>query len=697
MIGQYLPLVALFLALTAVGAGGAQPPARAALLVNEPPPPRAADAAPAAIGRPGDLRARLARVVPGALGSAALRLDLFPDVSLDADLTRRGRSEQGWTTWSGQVAGDPRSSVTLVGAGRLLQGSVRHGRRAFSIEPLDDDGLHVIREIDLTALGQELPPLVAPTGLLPLYGAAASQPPDDGGTIDLLVVYTAGARMAAGGSEAAVQARIALGVVETNEAYASSGVVQRLRLVGAELVGYRESGDIAFDLQQLTGAGGGELDLVRARRNAVGADLVQLIVGPVSGNACGVAWLMQSPSAAFAPLGFSVTAYGCISPNYTFGHELAHNMGSAHAPEDPNATPAFPFSYGYKHPGALFRTIMAYDCPAGCPRVLHFSSPLVSYDGAPTGTPGLQDNARSLDNTRLAVANFRESRDPATVLAAPENFAVTTTGATAVFSWTPPLTGEVSRYVVEAGMSPGLADVATFVNAAPATSLVVPAVPPGTYFVRVRAENGDGPGAPSSSMSLIMTDRGRCVALSGPPLLGVPVVAGRSVTLAWEAPTVGGAAESYVIGAGASPEALDTAVIRTGSADRAITLDAGDGLYFVRVAGRNPCGIGAPSNEVTVAVGPAIPGPPSGLAAVVQPGGLVTLSWSAASAGGTASGYVVEAGSASGLADIAVLDGHGVATSFAAQAQPRTYFVRVRATNAKGVSAPSNELAVVVP
>ena len=58
---------------------------------------------------------------------------------------------------------------------------------------------------------------------------------------------------------------------------------------------------------------------------------------------------------------------------------------------------------------------------------------------------------------------------------------------------------------------------------------------------------------------------------------------------------------------------------------------------------------------------------------------------------------VVEAGSASGLADIAVLDGHGVATSFAAQAQPRTYFVRVRATNAKGVSAPSNELAVVVP
>ena len=58
---------------------------------------------------------------------------------------------------------------------------------------------------------------------------------DDGSTIDVLVVYTAAARAAAGGTDDAIRARIMLGVTETNTAYANSGVVQRLRLVGAEL------------------------------------------------------------------------------------------------------------------------------------------------------------------------------------------------------------------------------------------------------------------------------------------------------------------------------------------------------------------------------------------------------------------------------------------------------------------------------
>jgi hypothetical protein len=53
---------------------------------------------------------------------------------------------------------------------------------------------------------------------------------DSGNRFDVLVVYTAAARMAAG-STAAMQALINLGVAETNQAYANSGIIPRLRLV----------------------------------------------------------------------------------------------------------------------------------------------------------------------------------------------------------------------------------------------------------------------------------------------------------------------------------------------------------------------------------------------------------------------------------------------------------------------------------
>src|SRR5690606_15350867 len=94
-------------------------------------------------------------------------------------------------------------------------------------------------------------------------------------------------------------------------------------------------------------------------------------------DACGIGWLMQNLSPAFAANAFSVSAYDCISPNYTLAHELGHNMGSHHAPEDlqPGDTALHPYSFGFKNPNGHFRTVMAYNCGGGCPRVLNFSNP----------------------------------------------------------------------------------------------------------------------------------------------------------------------------------------------------------------------------------------------------------------------------------------------------------------------------------
>jgi hypothetical protein len=361
-------------------------------------------------GQPDTVQGRATAVNFDALASDLMDVAVTPDRTLRVRLDRRGTTPDGSTTWSGQVVGEPLSAATFVRSGNLLQGSLRTLDAAYSLEPLNAGGTHVVREVNLQAMGEELAPRI------PVQRFAADDTPpiagDDGSTFDVLVVYTPAARSAAGG-DAAMLTRINLGITETNTAYANSGIIPRLRLVGAEAINYTESGDLGLDLEAITAPSDGAMDAVHARRNALGADLVKLVVGNTAGGACGVAWLMtSSTSTNFAANAFSVTAYSCITPNYTFGHELGHNMGSNHAPEDTGGGPPYlyPYSFGYKHPGRVFRTVMAYDCPSGgCPRVLYFSNPTVQYGGLPTGTIAQHNNALSINNARNTIANWRQA------------------------------------------------------------------------------------------------------------------------------------------------------------------------------------------------------------------------------------------------------------------------------------------------
>jgi hypothetical protein len=87
----------------------------------------------------------------------------------------------------------------------------------------------------------------------------------------------------------------------------------------------------------------------------------------------------------------------------------------------------------------------------------------------------------------------------------------------------------------------------------------------------------------------------------------------------------------------------------------------------------------------------AVPAPPANLTAQVA-GSMVTLSW-AASAG--AINYLVEAGTGSGLSNVAVVN-VGSMLSLSANAPNGTYYVRVRAIGLDGPSGPSNEVIVTV-
>jgi hypothetical protein len=71
-------------------------------------------------------------------------------------------------------------------------------------------------------------------------------------------------------------------------------------------------------------------------------------------------------------------------------------------------------------------------------------------------------------------------------------------GRTVRVEWTPSQESALrTGFVVEAGSGPGLADLVPYRLDGDQTSVVVTDVPPGRYFVRVRAANGSGAGLPS--------------------------------------------------------------------------------------------------------------------------------------------------------------------------------------------------------
>ncbi|MFN0120483.1 MAG: DUF4185 domain-containing protein, partial [Blastocatellia bacterium] len=344
-----------------------------------------------------------------------MRLNLFPDVSLPLQISRIESMPNG-EVYVGEIIGAPGSHVRLSVVRGQMSGAVTTPEVFYQIEPAGD-GLHRIEQLDQSRFPVEAQPLVPETEPNTPESPAPVDAPgdgDDGSVIDVMVVYTTTAREAAGGRDA-IEALINRGVSETNTAYENSRVVQRLRLVHAAEVDYAESQNGSTDLGRLRSTTDGFMDNVHALRETYGADEVTLIVNAASGI-CGIGYLMTQNTPTFAPSAFNVVVRSCFAGNYSFGHELGHNMGLHHDRDNAGGgRGVYPFSYGYRQPEGKFRTVMAYPgCPAPCPRILNFSNPDVSVEQAATGIPGgiagEADNARTLNDTRISVAAFRTSK-----------------------------------------------------------------------------------------------------------------------------------------------------------------------------------------------------------------------------------------------------------------------------------------------
>lgn len=379
-----------------------------------------------------------------------LTLELFPDVFVAATFDRFDPNPTG-VTWVGKVAGDARSSVTLVYGQGVLTGSLMTAAGTFTIRPAGTaDGVHVIAEVDQAVLPREAEPIAVTYTAADMQAASDVIMGDTAGVIDVMVVYTPTARTHAGG-QTAIEQLIATAVSETNTSYANSQIAQRIRLVHTSLVQYTEVSDFGTSLAALRAGSGAGLQGVAALRDQYAADLVMMLIHPTSPSACGIAYVQNTVSAAFAPSGYSVTDTSCMSPGFTFAHELGHNMGAHHDWYVSSSQFPYPYAHGYVNPavGHRWRSIMAYndrcsDQGFSCRRLLAWANPDQSINpycefgsgfvcnqslwyvpgvrmGVPPGTRSNcqtgqlnsiecdADDRRALNNTALTVANFRQS------------------------------------------------------------------------------------------------------------------------------------------------------------------------------------------------------------------------------------------------------------------------------------------------
>jgi predicted phage tail protein len=186
--------------------------------------------------------------------------------------------------------------------------------------------------------------------------------------------------------------------------------------------------------------------------------------------------------------------------------------------------------------------------------------------------------------------------------AAPRGFITQVTGSTVVFVWAAPAVGGTPQtYWIDAGSSTGLSDRASFSTGSAATAFVVPGVPAGTYYVRVRAANASGTSTPSNEAVVFVGGTTSCAVRPDAPVALRSTVDGSTVTLEWSGAV--GSPTSYILEAGSRGGLADVLVSDTGNTGRTmVATNVGSGTYFVRVRARNACGTSDASNEAVVVV-----------------------------------------------------------------------------------------------
>lgn len=181
---------------------------------------------------------------------------------------------------------------------------------------------------------------------------------------------------------------------------------------------------------------------------------------------------------------------------------------------------------------------------------------------------------------------------------APGNFAALVSGSTVNFTWTIPATGGApALYLMVASLTPGGPAIASLPIAANTGSYSVPNVPPGTYYVRLFAQNLGGSSPASNEVPVTIA----APAAPNAPVLNTAQISGTTVTLTWTPSASGGTPTGYIVSASLAPAGAAIGSAPTSSPTLTVP-GVPLGTYYVTVQATNAVGTSPASNEVTVAV-----------------------------------------------------------------------------------------------
>jgi len=230
-------------------------------------------------------------------------------------------------------------------------------------------------------------------------GPDSTQCTDDGCVIDILVMYTPAARIAAQAAGTPINDVIGEAVDAMNIAFENSLIQSFMRLVGTAELDYFES-DYSTASEALTCfATSSCMPLAGVLRDRLKADMSSLFLTGIPGNLGGIAYVPGNSSLV-------LWNYAVGNGFWGFAHEAGHNLGAGHQVGVlPTTVPRYCHAYVHSQSPA-FRTIEANGTP---PKILHYSNPAVSYLDVPTGTPPIPPTQPSADNARC-IRHFAPSR-----------------------------------------------------------------------------------------------------------------------------------------------------------------------------------------------------------------------------------------------------------------------------------------------
>lgn len=365
-----------------------------------------------------------------------ITLDLFPNVQLEAIPSNIVRQSWNTTNWTGYIEGSDQSNVLLTIRDGYITGDVFVDDKQYQIRPAED-GSQIILEIDQSTFPDEADPDQPESDPLEEDGSPAdgdvNTPVETGSPIiDVLVLYTPGAKIAATGF---ITDNIVQAIGLTNNSFANQNLDVRVRLVYSAEVDYREvGGDLELDRNRLRDTDDDFLRVAHELRDQYGADVVSLWIANRAQAWCGRTYIMDSTFGEFSDDAFFVIREDCATTVFSFPHELGHILGARHDWDDDDTDNSpFTYNHGYVDMARGQRDIMstskACDCSdeeSPCPnkvvarrtpnepfckRLPYWSDPRFIIDGTAFGIPSTEtkaaDNRLTISHTAAIVANYR--------------------------------------------------------------------------------------------------------------------------------------------------------------------------------------------------------------------------------------------------------------------------------------------------